>query len=380
MSSNMDIDTGNTGLSDNELAHWLALNQTSGIGALGFQRLRQHFGNISEVFSANISELRQLGLRANTLQDLQKPDWPEVEKQQNWASKPGNALLTSACPDYPKLLLELADPPPVLYVSGSVELLHHPQIAIVGSRKPSPGGEHNAKQLSQELSQRGLTITSGLAYGIDAAAHNGALTAKRPTIAVLGSGLDTIYPRRHQELARRICENGALVSEWPAGTAPLAHHFPRRNRIISGLSLATLVIEASENSGSLITARLALEQGREVMAVPGAIQNPMATGSNRLIQDGATLVSSAEDVLNNLNGFLQLSPPPRSHSPSSTVTKLDKLQYKVLYSIDYDPTSIDNIVVQSGLTIEQVSSILLALELLGQVSSAPGGMYYRLRN
>ncbi|PCH61520.1 MAG: DNA-protecting protein DprA [Gammaproteobacteria bacterium] len=379
----MDIepdDTVNNGLSDNELAHWLALNQTSGIGPLGFQRLRQHFSNINEVFSANSGELRQLGLRANTLRDLQKPDWPEVEKQQNWASKPGNALLTSACPDYPKLLLELADPPPVLYVSGSVESLHHPQIAIVGSRKPSPGGEQNAKQLSLELSQRGLTITSGLAYGIDAAAHSGALMAKRPTIAVLGSGLNNVYPRRHQDLARRICENGTLVSEWPPETAPLAHHFPRRNRIISGLSLATLIIEASENSGSLITARLALEQGREVMAVPGAIQNPMAAGSNRLIQDGATLISSAEDVLNNLNGFLQLSPPPRNHSPSSTVTKLDKLQYKVLYSIDYDPTSIDNIVVQSGLTIEQVSSILLALELLGQVSSAPGGMYYRLRN
>ncbi len=375
-----DINRGNAGLSDNELAHWLALNQTPGIGAIGFQRLLHHFDHASEVFSADTGELRQLGLRANTLRGLQKPDWHEVEKQQSWALQPGNNVITSACRGYPDLLRQISDPPPVLFVSGRVDLLSSPQIAVVGSRKPSPGGQQNAKQLSQKLSQHGLLITSGLAYGIDAAAHQGALSADVPTIAVLGSGLDNIYPRRHQHLARRISEEGVLLSEWAPTTVPLSHHFPRRNRIISGLSLATLVIEASEKSGSLITARLALEQGREVMAVPGSIQNPMAAGCNRLIQDGATLVSNHQDVLNNLNGFLLLSPVQTSNLPASAKPKLDPYQHKVLYSVDYDPTSIDSIVVQSGLTIEQVSSILLALELLGQLSSAPGGMYYRLTN
>jgi len=368
------------GLSANELAHWLALNQTPGIGAIGFQRLLQHFSHASEVFSADTSELRQLGLRANALRGLQKPDWGEVEKQQNWALRPGNSIITSVCPSYPDLLRQISDPPPVLFVSGRVGLLNNPQIAVVGSRKPSPGGQQNAKQFGQQLSQHGLVVTSGLAYGIDAAAHQGALSASAPTIAVLGSGLDNIYPRRHQHLARCIGENGVLLSEWAPTTAPLSHHFPRRNRIISGLSLATLVIEASERSGSLITAKLALEQGREVMAVPGAIQNPMAAGCNRLIQEGATLVSGAQDVLNNLNGFLLVSPVQTSHLPTSAKPKLDPCQNKVLYSVDYDPTLIDSIVVQSGLTIEQVSSILLALELLGHVSSAPGGMYYRLCN
>ena len=380
------IKPGNTGPSANELAHWLALNQTAGVGALTFQRLLQHFGDASRVFAAQNSELRQLGLRANTLRSLQKPNWHEVEKQQKWAACAGNSLITSACPTYPNLLLQISDPPPILFVSGSSSLLNSPQIAIVGSRKPSPGGEQNAKQLSRALGQHGLTITSGLAYGIDAASHQGALSSQTPTIAVLGSGLDNIYPRRHQQLAQHIRNNGALVSEWAPTTEPLSHHFPRRNRIISGLSLATLVIEASEKSGSLITAKLALEQGREVMAVPGAIQNPMAAGCNRLIQDGATLVSSHEDVLNNLNGFLLLNPIPVkdphlagiNNNLSSTKPKLTSCQHKVLYSVDCDPTSIDNIVVQSGLTIEQVSSILLALELLGHVSSAPGGRYYRL--
>ncbi len=372
--------TQSSGLSANEFAHWLALNQTAGIGAIGFQRLLQHFGRASEVFCADAGTLRQLGLRTNTLKDLLKPDWHAVQEQQNWALQADNAIITSACPSYPGLLLQLSDPPPVLFVSGRIDLLGSPQIAIVGSRKPSPGGAKNASQLGQALSQHGLVVTSGLAYGIDAAAHQGALCANGPTIAVLGSGLENIYPRRHQHLAQRIRENGALLSEWAPTTAPLSHHFPRRNRIISGLSLATLVIEASEKSGSLITAKLALEQGREVMAVPGAIQNPMAAGCNRLIQDGATLITSHQDVLNNLNGFLLLNPVQTHHLPSPVKPKLDPSQHKILYSVDYNPTSIDNIVVQSGLTIEQVSSILLALELLGQVSSAPGGMYYRLTN
>ena len=195
---------------------------------------------------------------------------------------------------------------------------------------------------------------------------------------MLGSGLNCIYPKRHNKLAAQIAENGALVSELTPDTPPLAHHFPRRNRIISGLSLATLVIEAGEKSGSLITARLALEQGRDVMAVPGTIQNPLAAGCNRLIQDGALLVTHSDDVINNLNGFMAASQAPKK--PSANPVKLNSLQHKVLYHIDYAATPIDRIVLQSGLTIEQVSSILLALELLGHISSTPGGMYHRLTN
>ncbi|NOX27191.1 MAG: DNA-protecting protein DprA [Gammaproteobacteria bacterium] len=380
MSSNNKAD--NTSLSENEIAHWLALNQTPGIGALTFLRLIEYFGNAYSVFSANTNELRHLGLRTNTLRSLQKPDWHQVEQQQNWAAQHGNHIITSTSNAYPQLLLKINDPPPILFASGLVDTLKKPQIAVVGSRKPSPGGKLNAIELSHELGQLGLTITSGLAYGVDSLAHQGALNANAHTVAVLGSGLENIYPKRHQSLAHHIRENGTLVSELPPTAAPLSHHFPRRNRIISGLSLATLVIEASEKSGSLITAKLALEQGRDVMAVPGSIKNPMAAGCHQLINEGATLVGSAGDVVNNLNGFLLSSQIDIDSTPGETPLsiqpKLTPLQHKVLYSVDYDPTYIDNIVIQSGLTIEQVSSILLALELLGHVSSAAGGMYYRL--
>lgn len=377
---------GNASLSENELAHWLALNQTVGVGALTFQRLVDYFGNAHSVFSASTDELRSLGLNAKTLRSLQKPDWHDVEQQQTWAMQANNHIITSSSDAYPQLLRNITDPPPILFVSGSINILKDPQIAIVGSRKPSPGGKLNAMELSQELAHVGLIVTSGLAYGIDSLAHQGALNVDAKTIAVLGSGLDNIYPKRHRPLAQHILKNGALVSELPPTTAPLSHHFPRRNRIISGLSLATLVIEASEKSGSLITAKLALEQGRDVMAVPGSIKNPMASGCHQLIKEGAILVDMAEDVVNNLNGFLLPQPvctddTTRDKNTDSTLASqsaLTPIQHKVLYSVDYAPTYIDNIVVQSGLTIAQVSSILLALELLGHVSSAPGGMYYRL--
>lgn len=374
--------TLSTGLSDHEFAHWLALSRAPGIGALGFQRLLNHFDSASAVFAADQGELRRLGLRAASLRYLQAPDWPAVEADLRWASQAGHTLLSCRSPLYPPLLGELADAPPLLYIKGDAHCLAQAQVAVVGSRQSSPGGRQNALRLAGELCRHEFLITSGLAYGIDAAAHEGALTAKGRTVAVLGSGLDRIYPCRHQALAARIAENGALVSELAPDSPPLAHHFPRRNRIISGLSLAILVVEAGERSGSLITARLALEQGRDVMAIPGALQNPLAAGCHRLIQDGALLVTSADDILNNLNGFM-LKSPLDGHLPGGggkTRQPLDELQSQVLYHIDYVPTPVDAIVAQSGLTIAEVSSILLALELLGYVSSAPGGTYHRLDN
>ena len=366
-------------LDQHELMHWLALCQIPGIGAVTFQRLLKYFHSAKAVFSATQTELRQMGLTANSLRALLKPDWKSVEQQLSWASRPGNSLLASQSPDYPTLLHEITGLPPILFVQGNVGCLSNPQIAIVGSRKPSAGGKQIALEFAESLSQSGLTITSGLAYGIDSAAHQGALQSAAATIAVLGSGLSNIYPRRHKALASQIRDGGgALISEHPPNAQPLAAHFPRRNRVISGLSLATVVIEAGEKSGSLITARLALEQGRDVMAVPGAVQNPMAAGCHRLIQEGAALVTHSDDILANLNTYL---PPLSQKMPvlaHQTETKLDASQHKVLYYVDYAPTSIDEIVMKSTLTTAQVSSILLALELLGHVSSAPGGMYTRL--
>ncbi len=361
-----------------ELSHWLALNRVPGIGAVTFHQLIKHFSSASQLFSASTEQLRACGLSANNIRGLRQPDWPAVEKTLDWAEKPDNTLLTSNCANYPTLLKELSDSPPVLFVQGDADYLSQPQLAIVGSRKPSLGGKQTAEKFASTLASYGLTITSGLAYGIDSAAHHGALQSNSGTIAVLGSGLDNIYPRRHAGLAKKIKASGALVSEHPPETEPLAHHFPRRNRIISGLSIATLVIEASEKSGSLITARLALEQGRDVMAVPGAINNPMARGCHQLIQEGAALVTNEQDVVAGLNYFMlpkvtQNPPNERKH-----VEKLEASQYKVLYYVDYAPTSIDQIVAKSGLTAAAVSSILLALELLGHVASAPGGMVYRL--
>ena len=298
----------------------------------------------------------------------------------------GRTLLCPDDPCYPRLLRDLPDPPLLLYVLGNVEVLSDPQLAMVGSRNPSPQGRDNAVAFAKALAESGLTITSGLALGIDAASHEGALAGKGPTIAVAGTGVDRVYPASHRELAHRIVAGGgALVSEFALGTPPMKHQFPQRNRIIAGLSLGTLVVEAALSSGSLITARQALEQGREVFAIPGSIHNPMAKGCHQLIRQGAKLVETAQHVLEELASLIPLSLSLSPASPTDSVTTnpierdgLDAEQLQLLAEMGYDPVSTDELIARSGFGADVVAGMLLTLELNNVIAAVPGG-YVRRR-
>jgi DNA processing protein len=279
--------------------------------------------------------------------------------------------------DYPELLTQLNDPPPLLYVRGNQDALHLPALAIVGSRNPTSGGARNAFEFSRHLARCGFCIVSGLAQGIDAAAHRGALEAGAATVAFLGNGIDIVYPPSNRELADAIVVNGALVSEYPPGTPPLRAYFPQRNRLISGLSLGTLVVEAARRSGSLITARLASEQGREVFALPGSIHNPLARGCHQLLRDGAKLVESVDDIMTELAplaGHLKLI-TTESTQKEVSVASDDEEYVKLRNNLGHDPIGIDELVARSGLTIGQVSSMLLILELDGKIEKLSGGRY-----
>jgi DNA processing protein len=291
----------------------------------------------------------------------------------------GMTELNRNSPDYPDLLRQTADAPETLFVDGDVGALSLPQLAIVGSRQATPGGCETAFQFARYLAGCGFCITSGLALGIDAAAHRGALAAKGLTIAVLAGGLDQIYPARHAQLAAQISANGALVSEWGPGVPPTRERFPQRNRIISGLSVGTLVVEAGQRSGALITARYAGEQGREVFAIPGSIHNPTARGCHRLIRSGATLVESAGDIVEQLSGILSgiaQSVEQNTTKDNETAALREDPEYASLLTVmGWDPVHIDTIVSRSGLTAEEVSSMLLILELDGCVEPLTGGKY-----
>lgn len=364
-----------------ELSHWLALHRAPGLGAIGFRRLTEQFGCPSAVLEAGESALRAAGVSAATRRFILAPDWAAVEKDLNWALAPEHYVLTLADEAYPSQLRELYDAPPVLFIRGNPSLLRSPQVAIVGSRRPTETGREIAYSFAKTLAAQGVVITSGMAYGIDAAAHLGALATSGATIAVLGNGLDRTYPARHGKLAARIAEAGALVSEFPLGTPPLAAHFPPRNRIISGLSLGVIVVEAGQRSGSLISARLAADQGREVFAVPGSIFNPLARGCHALIRDGAMLIESAIEVLETLrldaDRALSLC-DPEPFGLDNPVAGLDADQRRVLSALGYEPVSFDALVERTGLTAESVSSMLLVLELRGYVSLATGGLYCRV--
>lgn len=294
-------------------------------------------------------------------------DWQGVEKDLRWQTANCH-ILTWTHPNYPPLLKEIHSAPPILFVHGSCDDLVKPQIAMVGSRNASIQGLENAKQFSYALAEQGFVITSGLALGIDAASHGGALEAGGNTLAVLGSGLDQIYPRSHQRLAAKITEQGALISEFPLGTLPKPAHFPRRNRIISGLSLGVLVVESTLKSGSLITANYALEQGKEIFSLPGSIHNPMSKGCNHLIRQGAKCVESVEHILEEL-ALCQKAVPSKKRQ----TTEIEVEKGALCHHIDEVCTPIDSIVMKSGLTAQEVSSMLLELELRGIVVSVPGG-------
>lgn len=358
---------------DPGLASWLQLTLTPGLGATAIRGLLTQFGLPENVLAAPRAQLERIaGPGAAAL--LQKEATAAaVESALRWAEAPGHAVVTLADAAYPKLLLEIADPPPLLYATGRLELLARPALAIVGSRNATAQGMRNAEQFAAAFSAAGLTIVSGLALGIDAAAHAGGLAAAGSTIAVLGTGVDVIYPRQNAALAARIAEGGLLLSEFPLGSPGAAHHFPRRNRLISGLAQGCLVVEAAVASGSLITARAAAEQGREVFAIPGSIHSPLSKGCHALIKQGAKLVESAEDVLAELSAFRRTATAStRAAAPAGADEE------PLLALMGFDPVDVDSICARSGLTVERVSADLLRLELGGRVAALPGGRYQRL--
>jgi DNA processing protein len=365
------------------LSSWLALYHAPGVGAVTFNQLLEKCITPGELLQTGTEQLRKLGLKQASIDALRHPNEEAVAHDLEWHSQPGNRIMCSQDPDYPELLRQIPAPPPLLYVHGDTRILGEPQLAMVGSRNPSASGQRTATEFAQHLSAAGLIITSGLALGIDAASHQGALDTGSPTIAVMGTGLDRVYPARNRDLARQIAEQGALVSEFPVGTPPLAENFPRRNRIISGLSLGTLVVEAALRSGSLISARNAGEQGREVFAIPGSIHNPLARGCHHLIRQGAKLVETAQDVIDEL-GILadtcnSLSQPNEQDQTSGHARELDAEYTQLLDTIGFENTSVDNLVTRSGLTPAEISSMLLQLEMSGYIASNPGGLYNRLR-
>jgi DNA processing protein len=307
---------------------------------------------------------------------IKKPDWSLIDYDLSWLEQDNNSVITVHDSNYPAQLKEIADPPPLLFVRGNPELLSLPQIAIVGSRNPSTSGLEIAFNFAKTLSHNGFVITSGLALGIDAASHRGALKANGYTIAVAGTGLDRVYPAKHKDLATDIVNTGAIISEFPPGTTAKANHFPRRNRIISGLSLGLLVVEAAKQSGSLITARMALEQNREVFAIPGSIYNPLARGCNALIREGAKLVETSQDILDEISQYNQQDENTSQPTMQST---LDLEQQTLLNLVMFSPTSIDALVENTNQSVEVISSMLLILELQGYVEATPGGYYTRLK-
>ena len=364
-----------------DIADWLALIRIPGLGSRGLHRLLQRFASPGAVLAADREQLRGAGLPDAVIEHLRQPDWRAVEADLAWLEQPGNGLIRIADAAYPPLLRDIADPPPLLFVHGDADYLRQPQLAIVGSRNPSRDGIALAEDFAAFLGDCGLTICSGLAAGIDAAAHRGALRSAAGTVAVTGTGLDRVYPSAHRELAHRIADSGALVSEFAPGTPPLAANFPRRNRIISGLSAGTLVVEAAVHSGSLITARQALEQGREVFAIPGSIHNPLARGCHALIRQGAKLVESGADVLEELAtqiGGLAAAGSTAAPPPTAAESLGDEYR-RLLDAMGYEPVAVDQLVERSGLTPEEVSSMLLLLELEDRVHPSAGGRYTRAR-
>lgn len=359
-----------------ELPYWLALNRLPMLGSVRISSCLEKVGGVAALFTADRHTLSRHGLGTKAIEALQAPDWGQVELELKWlASDLTHHIIALNEPRYPLLLKQIASPPLVLYIKGSLPLLNELQLAIVGSRHPTAGGKEIASEFARYLSALGLVITSGLALGIDAASHRGALAATGKTIAVLGTGIEQVYPPQHCALAQDILTGGgALLSEFVLGSPPKPEHFPRRNRIISGLSVGTLVVEAALSSGSLLTANHALEQGREVFAIPGSIHNPLVRGCHRLIRDGAKLVETVQDITEELGALASAKLVPNASSPVRP--PLTPAYATVLQQIDYAPTPIDLVLERSGLAINEVAAIILTLELQGYIKSSTLG-YYR---
>jgi DNA processing protein len=358
------------------LEGWLRLTLTPGLGAAAARSLLKQYGLPENVFAQSRARLQRFA-PPSVLDALESDEVSrQIARALEWATQPGHWIVTLADKTYPRLLLEIPDPPTLLYAHGRIELVQRSALAVVGSRNATPQGERDAETFSRAFSDKGLTIVSGLAMGIDAAAHRGGLGGRGSTIAVLGTGIDVLYPARNKELAGRIAREGLLLSEFPLGCGPLAQNFPRRNRLISGLARGCLVVEAALASGSLITARSAAEQGREVFAIPGSIHSPISKGCHALIKSGAKLVESADDVLAELAGY-ELAQERPSAEPRTAPDPHDE---PLLALMGFDPIDVDSLAARSGLPAERVTSELLRLELGGQVAALPGGLYQQLGN
>ncbi|SFZ70112.1 DNA-processing protein DprA [Chitinimonas taiwanensis] len=361
---------------DGDSEAWLRLMLVPGLGPAYALRLLSALGSPSQVLHASASTLAQF-IPTKLAQTLkQGPDDAQLQLSLQWLTAAENRLLTLADADYPPRLLEIADPPPLLYIKGEAGLLTRPSLGVVGSRNATPQGIQNAEAFARELSQRGWCIASGLALGIDTAAHRGGLAGPGSTIAVVGTGLDIVYPARNHALAHEIAKAGVIISEFPLRTQAKPGHFPRRNRIISGLARGVLVVEAALQSGSLITAREAAEQGREVFAIPGSIHSPLAKGCHQLIKQGAKLVETAADILEEL-GEPACTPGPVFSGAMESPPE-DPQSAALLAALGHDPLDIDTLTQRAGLTPEQSYAMLLTLELEGQVARLPGGRYQRL--
>lgn len=380
---------------ENSLRNWLALSHIKKLGPVRIHSLLEVFETPSAVFDAGQSGWQQAGLSEKMIENLSAPDWNKVDADLKWLEQENANILTLDDDRYPELLKNIPDAPPILYTLGQTEILKLPQLAIVGSRNPTHGGTDTAHDFAAYITSMGMTVTSGMAMGIDTAAHRGALDVMEKgvgghgfTVAVTGTGLDRVYPAKNREIAHKIAENGVLVSEYAPGTPPLPSNFPRRNRIISGLSMGVLVVEAALQSGSLITARLATEQGREVFAVPGSIHHALAKGCHSLIREGAKLVETAQHILEELGGFAPnleaqmtdvgddaLNGTLEGEKESNSQISADDEYKQVLKCVDFEPTSVDKVVERSGLTADAVCSMLLVLELQGYVTALSGGYY-----
>lgn len=365
------------------LLAWLTLQSIDGVGDRTLLRLVNLCGSATAVLVASSDELIQGGCSRDLADTIRRgPDSSvrrQIDRQITTIDRLKIRVVTIYDRAYPRRLKTIADPPPLLYITGQLVPEDEAAVAIVGGRRATPSGRAVTEDLARDLAGNGYTIVSGLARGIDAAAHRGALAGKGRTIAVLGCGIDRTYPSEHETLRRQIEAHGAVIAELPVGSPPHNHHFPRRNRIISGLSLGVLVAEAATNSGSLITAKLALEQGREVFAVPGSVREEACRGSNGLIKEGAKLIECAADILDELRP--QLEPSSRVRISAAPVTEtpigFGKDETVVYDALSYDPCSVDAVIEQTGLSAAQVAATLLALELRGRVRQLPGQQYMR---
>ena len=354
------------------LSTWCRLMRSPSIGALQIFRLQAQ-GEL-EAFLREGKNQSLLGLSPHQRKQYEKVDSADIERDLAWISHENHHFISCVSEDYPYLLKQIPDPPIGLFAIGDTSLLKQPQLAIVGSRTPSVMGKETAFSFARTLASAGMTITSGLALGIDGAAHEGALSVQGKTIAVCGTGLDKIYPDKHRTLGKKICEQGLVISEFPLGIPPKPQHFPQRNRIISGLSLGVLVVEAALQSGSLITARTASEQGREVFAIPGSIHNPLVKGCHSLIRQGAKLVESVEDILEEFGAFAGLSSFKEEPEKTDAIISLDEAHQNLLDNIGHETTSIDVLVLRTGLETSTIGAMLLNLELEGFIKSVLGGV------